>query len=191
MENSTNICVDPVITKALVQRVIITVTVIANEKATTHVRITVIAQNVSVIAMDLARNASVTGKIHEVVLTIVSAKMTVIGMEKDTVTVTVKDRVTMKDRVIVRDHVILKGRATVRDHATVVESVTKSAGVTETAKAPAVRRDMAIEIKEERVTRQAIREKMHIMDMNKRRARLASLKLCVSLQCDSFYRDLQ
>lgn len=66
--------------KVLVQGEKISVIIIVSKKARTLARITVIATSVIVIAiaMDLARNASVTGKVHEVVLTIVIVRMMLI-----------------------------------------------------------------------------------------------------------------
>lgn len=153
MVNNTNICVDHVITKLLVQHVIISATATENEKARCLARITVIARSVSVTVMVLARNANVTRKVHEVVLTIVTVKMMLkgIAMGKDIVGVTVKDRVTVGGHATVKDSVKVKDRVTVIGRVIVVVNVTKSVGVTETAKDPGVKRDTVIVIKEERI----------------------------------------
>lgn len=129
----------------------IPVTLTVNRKATALASITLIASvNVNVIEIDLATNVNVTGKVHEVVLTIVNAKLILKG--NDIVSVTVRDRVI------------------------VVESVTKIVSVTETVKDPARKTDIVIEIKEETLTRLAIREGIHLLiNMNKKRGKFSSL----------------
>lgn len=136
METSTNICEARETTRVAAHHVIISVTLIVTGKATTPARIILIV-SVNVIEMDLVTNVNVTKKAHEAVLTIVIANATL--KERDTVSVTVTDRVI------------------------VVESVTKTVSVMETVRDLAIKRDIVIERKEEKVTRLVIRERMHLV----------------------------
>lgn len=151
MEINTNICEAHKTTKLPEHHVTIPVTLTVNGKATAPARITLIASvNVNVIEIDLATNVNVTGKAHEVVLTIVNAKAILKG----------------NDIVSVR----------VRDPVIVVESVTKIVSVTETVKDPATKRGMVIEIKEETLTRLAIREEIHlIINTSKKTVKFSTL----------------
>lgn len=132
--NNTNIRVDRMITRVLVEHARITVTVTVTKKA----RITTIAR--SVIEIDLARNVNVTKQFREVVLTTAIIEMTSIqiAMGDDIVNATVRNRGIMKE------HVSMNALVTVRDHVN-EENVTKSERVTETANL-AVKRDTVIEI---------------------------------------------
>lgn len=136
METNTNIYEARETTRVAAHHVIISVTLIVTGKVTTPARIILIV-SVNVIERDLVTNVNVTKKAHEAVLTIVIANATL--KERDTVSVTVTDRVI------------------------VVESVTKTVSVMETVRDLAIKRDIVIERKEEKVTRLVIRERMHLV----------------------------
>lgn len=111
-------------TREIAVHVIIPVTLIVNEKATTFVRI-FITVSVNVIEMDLVTNVNVTKKALEAVLTFMIAR--VILKESDTVSVTVTDRGIVTKTVIVMETVrglaIKKNIVTVKNEEKVMRLV--------------------------------------------------------------------
>lgn len=111
-------------TREIAVHVIIPVTLIVNERATTFVRI-IITVSVNVIEMDLVTNVNVTKKALEAVLTFMIAR--VILKESDTVSVTVTDRGIVTKTVIVMETVrglaIKKNIVTVKNEEKVMRLV--------------------------------------------------------------------